>query len=93
MMKLWLYVFDNETVIKLNFKESSLSGIWGGEAAQWLAPRICYANREVCGSNLTVSTDDPVIHCGERRWRSAKGASLCSPRFNQPNVQEIVHEG
>ena len=26
--------------------------------AQWLAPRIYSANREVGGSNLTVSTDD-----------------------------------
>ena len=28
--------------------------------AQWLAPRICSANGEVGGSNLTVSTDDPL---------------------------------
>ena len=31
-----------------------------GEVAQWLAPRICSANLEVGGSNLTVSTDDPL---------------------------------
>ena len=31
-----------------------------GEVAQWLVPRICSANREVSGSNLTVSTDDPL---------------------------------
>ena len=31
-----------------------------GEVAQLLAPRICPANREVGGSNLTVSTDDPL---------------------------------
>ena len=31
-----------------------------GEVAQWLTPRICSANREVGGSNLTVSTDDPL---------------------------------
>ena len=30
------------------------------EVAQWLAPRICSANREVGSSNLTVSTDDPL---------------------------------
>ena len=28
--------------------------------AQWLPPRICSDNREVGGSNLTVSTDDPL---------------------------------
>ena len=32
----------------------------GGELAQWLAPRICSANRVVGGSNLTVSTGDPL---------------------------------
>ena len=31
-----------------------------GEVAQWLAPQICSVNREVGGSNLTVSTDDPL---------------------------------
>ena len=31
-----------------------------GEVAQWLALRICSANRYVGGSNLTVSTDDPL---------------------------------
>ena len=31
-----------------------------GEVAQWLAPRICSANREVGSSNLTASTDDPL---------------------------------
>ena len=30
------------------------------EVVQWLAPRICSANREVGGSNLTVITDDPL---------------------------------
>ena len=28
--------------------------------AQWLAPRILSDNREVGGSNPTVSTDDPL---------------------------------
>ena len=32
----------------------------GGEVAQWLAPRICFINREVGGSNQTVSTIDPL---------------------------------
>ena len=31
-----------------------------GEVAQWLAPLTCSANPEVGGSNLTVSTDDPL---------------------------------
>ena len=31
-----------------------------GDVAQWLAPQICSANREVGSSNLTVSTDDPL---------------------------------
>ena len=30
------------------------------EVAQWLAPRICSANRKVGSSNLTVGTDDPL---------------------------------
>ena len=33
---------------------------YGGEVAQWLAPWISSANREVGGSTLTVSTDDPL---------------------------------
>ena len=33
-------------------------GRW--RSAYWLAPRICFANREVGGSNLSVSTDDPL---------------------------------
>ena len=31
-----------------------------GEVAQWQPPQISSANREVGGSNLTVSTDDPL---------------------------------
>ena len=31
-----------------------------GEVAQWLAPRTSSAYREVGGSNLTVSTGDPL---------------------------------
>ena len=34
-----------------------------GEVAQWLAPRTSSANREVGSSNLTVSTDDPLVNC------------------------------
>ena len=37
-----------------------LQNLDSGEVAQWLAPRICSANREVVISNLTVSTDDPL---------------------------------
>ena len=33
------------------------SCVMSGEVAQWLAPRT---NREVGGSSLTVSTDDPL---------------------------------
>ena len=43
-----------------------LSNIMGGvhklsgEVAQWLAPWTSSANREVGGSSLIVSTDDPL---------------------------------
>ena len=57
------------------------------KVAQWLAPQTI--ERLVDRIWLWV----PTIHWGERRWRSAKEDSLYSPRFTQPNVQEIVPEG
>ena len=64
----------------------------GGVVAQWLAPQISYANREVGGSNLIVSTDDPLTTGASVVNAQIRKRVYAAPRFTQPNVQEIVHE-
>ena len=48
------------------------------EVVQWLVPRTSSANREVGGSSLTVSTNDPLGPF-ERCRHSAKGESFLEP--------------
>ena len=65
---IYLFLFDKIVRLNQNFFPSSFGREYcrvdrstqEGEVAQWLASRICSANREVRGSNLTVSTDDPL---------------------------------
>ena len=52
-----LYLCDFGVILVIfTFKLNILSR----EVAQWLAPRICPANREVGYSNLIVCTNDPL---------------------------------
>ena len=53
-----MYVLTLKTIVKSEIVNILLSPC--EEVAQWLAPQISSANREVGGSSLTVSTDDPL---------------------------------
>ena len=57
----------------------------GGEVPSGAVVSADYssANREFGGSSLTVSTDGALLRV----------IAYPSPRFTQPSVQEIVHEG
>ena len=54
------YSYRTMTLIDISLICLPRKSLWGGGAVVSTSDLICFANREVGGSNPTVSTDDPL---------------------------------